>query len=52
MIEKDMEEEVSHWPPVSIYLNLFNDINIDITSSLFAAIEQAFKLIMISLLGR
>jgi hypothetical protein len=30
MIEKDMEEEVSHWPPVTIYLILFNEINIDI----------------------
>ena len=29
MIEKDMEEKVSRWPPVTIYLNLFNDINID-----------------------
>ena len=28
MIEKDMEEEVSHWPPVTIYLNLFKDIEI------------------------
>jgi hypothetical protein len=27
MTEKDMEEEVSHWPPVSIYLNFFNDNN-------------------------
>jgi hypothetical protein len=27
MIEKDIEEEVSHGPPVSIYLNLFNDNN-------------------------
>jgi hypothetical protein len=30
MIEKDMEEEVSHWPPVSIYRNLFNVINVGI----------------------
>jgi hypothetical protein len=27
MKEKDMQEEVSHGPPVSIYLNLFNDNN-------------------------
>jgi hypothetical protein len=30
MKDKDLEEEVSHWPPVTINLNLFNDINIDI----------------------
>jgi len=24
------QEEVSHWPAVTIYLNLINDINIDI----------------------
>jgi hypothetical protein len=30
MKDKDLEEEVSHWPPVTIYHNLFNDINIDI----------------------
>jgi hypothetical protein len=40
MIEKDMEEEVSHWPPVSIYLNLFNDINIDILIKLFKSFVQ------------
>jgi hypothetical protein len=29
------QEEVSHWPPVTIYLNLFNDINIHIYFKLF-----------------
>jgi hypothetical protein len=28
MTEKDMEEEVSHWPPVSIFFYLFKDIEI------------------------
>jgi hypothetical protein len=32
---KDMEEEVSHCPPVTIYLNLLNDINIHIYFKLF-----------------
>jgi hypothetical protein len=40
MIDKDMEEEVSHWPPVTIYLNLFNDINIDILIKLFKSFVQ------------
>jgi hypothetical protein len=27
--EKDMEEEVSHWPPVSIYFYLFKGFEIN-----------------------
>ena len=26
MKEKDMEEEVSYWPPVTLYISIFNDI--------------------------
>jgi len=40
MKEKVMEEEVSHWPPVTIYLNLFKDFNIDILFKLFKPFVQ------------